>query len=275
LVERFHFSLPPDSWGNFVFKRMGVLTERQSLLSETCGGLRVVSEKERRAKPHKKDQEVQGRQEEITVGKDQETEAAVEAKEFFDPESADRADLLAKYREVEDQLRQEKERVLRFAADSENFKKRLQREKEEQTRYANEAFMRELLPVIDNLERALQHSVPTSNQISLLEGLTMTLKGFIDALARFGCTPLEAIGKPFDPNFHEAVSQEESSEVEPNTVLKELQKGYLLKERLLRPAMVIVSKPASEGKRASGEQKPTETERATKNGEIKIPVRKA
>ena len=103
----------------------------------------------------------------------------------------------------------------------------------------------------------------------------MTLKGFTDTLARFGCTPLEAIGKPFDPNFHEAVSQEESSEVEPNTVLKELQKGYLLKERLLRPAMVIVSKPASAAERDSGDQKPTESERTTNNGGIKIPVRKA
>ena len=235
----------------------------------------MVSEKKRTAKPHGKDQEVQGRQEEITAEKDQKTQAAAEAEGVFAPESADRDDLLAKYREMEDQLRQEKERVLRIAADSENFKKRLQREKEEQTRYANEAFMRELLPVIDNLERALQHSAPTPGQNSLLEGLTMTLKGFTDTLARFGCTPVEAIGKPFDPNFHEAVSQEESAEVAPNTVLKELQKGYLLKERLLRPAMVIVSKPASEAERDSGDQKPTDTKRATNNGEIRIPVRKA
>jgi molecular chaperone GrpE len=235
----------------------------------------VVSEKKRTTKPHKKDQEVQGRQEEITAEKDEKTKAAAEAEEIFEPESADRADLLAKYREMEDQLRQAEERLLRIAADAENFKKRLQREKEEQTRYANEAFMRELLPVIDNLERALHHSAPTPNQNGLLEGLNMTLKGFTDTLVRFGCTPLEAIGKPFDPNFHEAVSQEESSEVEPNTVLKELQKGYTLKERLLRPAMVIVSKPASEAERDSGDQQATETERATKNGEVKIPVRKA
>jgi molecular chaperone GrpE len=235
----------------------------------------VVSEKKRTAKPHKKDQEVKGRQEEISAEKDDKSKAAVEAEELFDPESAERADLLAEYRKMEDQLRQAEERLLRVAADAENFKKRLQREKEEQTRYANEAFMRELLPVIDNLERALQHSAPTPNQEGLLEGLNMTLKGFIDTLARFGCTPLAAIGKTFDPKFHEAVSQDESSEVEPNTVVTELQKGYILKERLLRPAMVIVSKPASGAERNSGGQRPTETERATKNGEVKIPVRKA
>lgn len=234
----------------------------------------MVSKKERTAKPQEKDKEVQGQQEEITADKYDKTQAAVEAEEFFDPESADRADLLLKIRELEDQLGQAEERVLRTAADAENFKKRLQREKEEQTRYANETFMRELLPVIDNLERALQHSATAPNQEGLLEGLNMTLKGFTDTLARFGCRALETIGKTFDPNFHEAVSQEESSKVEPNTVLRELQKGYMLKERLLRPAIVIVSKPASEAERDTGDQDPTETKRA-KNGEVKITVRKA
>jgi molecular chaperone GrpE len=234
----------------------------------------VVSKKERTAKPEENDKEMQGQQEEITAEKDGKTKAALEAEEFFDPESADRDDLLLKFRELEDQVGQAEERALRTAADAENFKKRLQREKEEQARYANETLVRELLPVIDNLERALQHSAIAPNQEGLLEGLNMTLKGFLDTLARFGCTALEAIGKTFDPNFHEAVSQEESSKVEPNTVLKELQKGYMLKERLLRPAMVIVSKPASEAERDKGKQEATETKRA-KNGEVKIPVRKA
>jgi molecular chaperone GrpE len=233
----------------------------------------VVSKKERTAKPQEKDKEEQGQQVEVTAEQDDKAKAAVEGEVFFDPENADRADILAKYRELQDQLRQAEERVLRTAADAENFKKRLQREKEDQTRYANETFMRELLPVIDNLERAVQHSATAPNQEGLLEGLNMTLKGFIDTLARYGCTVLEAIGKTFDPNFHEAVSQEESSKEEPNTVLKELQKGYMLKERLLRPAMVIVSKPASEVERDTGDQNPTETKR-TKNGEVKIPVRK-
>ncbi len=234
----------------------------------------MVSKKERTAKPQEKDKEVQGQQQEITAEKDDKAIAAGEAEEVFDPERADRDDLLLKFRELEDQLRQAEERVLRTAAEAENFKKRLQREKEEQTRYANETFMRDLLPVMDNLERALQHSATAPNQEGLLEGLSMTLKGFTDTLARFGCTALKAIGKTFDPNFHEAVSQEESSKVEPGTVLKELQKGYMLKDRLLRPAMVIVSKPASESERDRKDQAPAETKRA-KNGEVKIPVRKA
>ena len=234
----------------------------------------MVSEKERTAETQEKGREVQEEQKEFTAENVDKHITAEDSVEFFDPESADRDDLLSKYRELEYQLRQTEERVLRTAADAENFKKRLQREKEEQTRYANETLMRELLPVIDNLERALEHSVSAPNHEGLLEGLKMTLKGFTDALARFGCTPLETIGKAFDPNFHEAVSQEESSEVEPNTVLRELQKGYLLKERLLRPAMVIVSKPPSKAARHSEEQKATGTTRA-KRGEVKIPVRKA
>ena len=234
----------------------------------------MVSKKERTAEPEQKDKEEQGQQVEINTERDDKARGAVKAEESFDPETADRAQLLVKYSELEEQLRQAEERVLRTAADAENFKRRLQREKEEQIRYANETFMRQLLPVIDNLERALQHSATAPNQESLLEGVNMTLKGFIETLSRFGCTVLETIGKTFDPNFHEAVSQEESSKVEPNTVLQELQKGYMLKERLLRPAMVIVSKPASEAERDTRDQNPTETERA-KNGEVKIPVRKA
>jgi molecular chaperone GrpE len=200
-------------------------------------------------------------------------EAEIEQKEPFDPETADGNTLLAKYRELEDELSETQERVLRTAADAENFKKRLQREKEEQTRYANESFMRELLSVIDNLERALEHSEAGADQGGLLEGLNMTLKGFLDTLTRFGCTPVETAGKPFDPNFHEAVSQEESADHEPNTVLRELQKGYMLKERLLRPAMVLVSKRTSQQNSATREQTTAKSVEAN-SGEVKIKVKK-
>lgn len=233
----------------------------------------MVSKKERTEKPQEKEQEVKGRREEITAEKDKTTSDAVEADKLFDPETAERSDLLAKYRELEDQVRQAQEQKLRTAAEADNFRKRLLREKEEQTRYANEALMQELLPVVDNLERALQHFATTSNQEGLLEGLNMTLRGFLDTLNKFGCMPLEAVGKPFDPNFHEAVAQEENSEVEPNTVLRELQKGYVLKERLLRPAMVIVSKPNSQAEKETKNQRADESETASTD-EVKISVRK-
>ncbi|UCG13841.1 MAG: nucleotide exchange factor GrpE [Deltaproteobacteria bacterium] len=192
-------------------------------------------------------------------------DTAVE-KEDFDPETAHRETLLKKYRELEVQLREALDQTLRVAADAENFKKRIEREKEDQTRYANEAFVRDLLPVIDNLERALEHSEAGPNQEGLVEGLQMTLRGFIDTLGKFGCTPVEAMNQAFDPNFHEAVSQEESSEHPANTVVRELQKGYMLKERLLRPAMVVVSKPPHQSAESVPEQSTGDTERADKTG---------
>ena len=181
-------------------------------------------------------------------------EEEVDRVEDFNPETADRDALLENYMELESQLTEAEDRVLRTAAEADNFKKRLQREKEEQTRYANESILRDLLPVIDNLERALDHFHAGSDEGRLAEGLNMTLKGFVDTLSRFGCTQVESKGKAFDPNFHEAVSQEETADHDTNVVLRELQKGYLLKERLLRPAMVVVSKPSSQGRDGSQKQ---------------------
>ncbi len=236
----------------------------------------MVSRKKRTAEPQNNVNENQEDQQEISPeleSQAQAEEAEIEQEEPFDPETADGEALLFKYRELEAELSEAQERVLRTAADAENFKKRLQREKEEQTRYANESFIRELLTVIDNLERALEHSGSESDQEGLVEGLNMTLKSFLDTLTRFGCTQVEAEGKPFDPNFHEAVSQEESADHEPNTVLNELQKGYMLKERLLRPAMVLVSKRSSKQDTDSREQ--TTAENAESNsGEVKIKVKK-
>lgn len=231
---------------------------------------------ERTAKPEDSTKEEQeGRKEVPSEGgaKAQAKQAEIEKKEDFDPDTADRDTWLARCEELEDQLGEAEERVLRAAADAENFKKRLQREKEEQTRYANESFMRELLPVIDNLERALEHSQAESNQGSMVEGLKITLKVFIETLAKFGCTPIEAVGEPFDPNFHEAVSQEEAAEHEVNAVVRELQKGYMLKDRLLRPAMVVVSKPPSQKSDAT-EEKETGGQAKAEKGEVKIKVKK-
>ena len=236
----------------------------------------MVSKEKRTAEPQNNVNENQEDQQEISPELEDQAradEAEIEQEEAFDPETADGDTLLAKYRELEDKLSEAQERVLRTAADAENFKKRLQREKEEQTRYANESLMRELLPVIDNLERALEHSEAGADQGGLLEGLNMTLKGLLDTLTRFGCTPVEAAGKPFDPNFHEAVSQEESADHEPNTVLRELQKGYMLKERLLRPAMVLVSKRTSQQDTATRDQTTAKAAEAN-SGEVKIKVKK-
>lgn len=136
------------------------------------------------------------------------------------------------------------DRFLRQAAELENFKKRIQREKEEATRYANETLIRDLLPVLDNLERAVEHAKGGGNGEPLVEGVEMVLKGFLDVLNKHGVTQVSAVGERFDPERHEAMAQVESDSHEPNTVVEEYHKGYLLLERLLRPSLVSVAKPS-------------------------------
>jgi molecular chaperone GrpE len=133
--------------------------------------------------------------------------------------------------------------MLRISAEFENYKKRSARETESFRKFANDSILKDLLPVVDNMERAIQ-STAASEQASgcILEGVDLTLKEILRVLERYGVKPVEAQGKPFDPAIHEAVMQEESEEFPENTVLKEFQRGYMLHDRLLRPAMVVVSK---------------------------------
>jgi len=141
---------------------------------------------------------------------------------------------------------------LRERADLENFRRRAQREKEDLSRFANENIIREIIPVVDNLERAVAHARQEGgDNEGLLQGVEMTLSMFAKALDKFGVTPIKTIGEPFDPSRHEAIGQVESTEHAPNTVVHEMQKGYLLSSRLLRPAMVMLAKaPAAEASAA-------------------------
>jgi molecular chaperone GrpE len=137
------------------------------------------------------------------------------------------------------------ERWLRERADSENLKKRTARERTETARFATEGLVRDLLPVVDNLERAVQAAQGGGNGKPLVEGVSLVLKALLDVLARHGVTRVEAEGTRFDPTHHEAVAHVESAEHEPNAVIQEHQPGYRLHERLLRPALVTVSKGRS------------------------------
>jgi molecular chaperone GrpE len=139
-----------------------------------------------------------------------------------------------------------KDTMLRMAAEFENYKKRMERERSTMMKYAEEAIIKELLPSIDNLERAIEQGRETSNIDDLLTGVELTRKGLLAALEKFEVSPLESIGAPFDPNHHEALAMEESSDVEANSILKEFQKGYMFKDRLIRPAKVVVAKKAEE-----------------------------
>lgn len=132
---------------------------------------------------------------------------------------------------------------LRERADLENVRKRNQRDKEDAIRYANDRLLKEMVPVLDNLERAIEHAAQeeTDNQ-GLIEGVNMTINQFRKALEDFGVKAINAIGADFDPNLHQAMGQLESADQAPNTVVTEFQKGYLLHDRLLRPSLVMVAK---------------------------------
>jgi molecular chaperone GrpE len=131
---------------------------------------------------------------------------------------------------------------LRQVAELENFKKRVAREKEEAIRYGNEALVKDLLPVLDNLERAVEHAELGGNGKPLLAGIELVLKGFLEVLEKHGVTQVSAKGEPFNPQKHEAFAQVESTDHEPNTVVEELHKGYFMADRLLRPSLVSVAK---------------------------------
>ena len=134
------------------------------------------------------------------------------------------------------------DRFMRQAAELDNFKKRASREREDAVRFANESLIKDLLPVIDNLERAVAHASGGGNGNPIVEGVEMVLKGLLDALAKHGVTQISAVGQPFDPTMHEAMAQVESQTHQPNSVVDELHKGYTLRDRLLRPALVSVAK---------------------------------
>lgn len=152
-------------------------------------------------------------------------------------------ELKKKLEEKEKEAREHYDRLLRVAADFDNYKKRAIREKEEWTKFANEDLIRAILPFIDNLERAVNHAEKVVDTGVLIEGVRLTIQQILQTLNKFGLSPVESVGKPFDPAMHEAMLVVETDQHEPNRVVEEFQKGYLLNDRLLRPATVSVSKP--------------------------------
>lgn len=145
------------------------------------------------------------------------------------------------------------DRFLRQVAEFENLKRRSARDREDVSRFANEALIKDLLPIVDNLERAVAHASGGGNGKPIVEGVEMVLKGLLDVLAKHGVTQISAIGQGFDPAKHEAIAQVESDTHEPNTVVEELHKGYALHERLLRPALVSVAKTSKIREKKNGE----------------------
>jgi len=144
--------------------------------------------------------------------------------------------------EKDELIKSLQEKILYLQAEFENYKKLKIKEKQDTLKFGNEVLMKELLPVLDNLEMALDHAAKTEDYKGIYDGVKITFNEFLKVLEKAGVTRIEAVGKKFDPNLHEAFYQEEKEDVEPDTVLSEFQKGYLLNNRLMRPSRVVVSK---------------------------------
>jgi molecular chaperone GrpE len=137
------------------------------------------------------------------------------------------------------------ERYLRLAADFENFRRRKNQEVADRSRYASEDAARALLPVLDNLRRAVAHAAEDGTAARFVGGLELVVREFEAALEKLGVEPVDAVGQPFDPSLHEAIGGEESAEVDVDTVVDEVQRGYRLHDRLLRPSLVRVAHPSA------------------------------
>ena len=156
-------------------------------------------------------------------------------------EEMTKQELLKKLTDTREEAEKSYDLYTRTYAEMENIKKRGIKEREELAKYANESIIKEILPVIDNLDKAISHAQNDENSSALVEGLELTRDGLMKALEKAGLKEVEALGKPFDPNFHESVSQQIDDTVAPGHVIMELQKGYLLNGRLMRPSMVVIS----------------------------------
>ncbi len=146
---------------------------------------------------------------------------------------------------VRSELDKARDMELRALADLDNYRKRVSRQMDDERRYAPLPVLRDLLPVLDNLKRTLEAGEKSQDASGLLEGVKNTVKQFYTVLERHHCVPIEALHQPFDPHVHEAVLQQPSSEYPPNTVLHEVQTGFKLHDRVVRPTQVIVSTSAS------------------------------
>ncbi|WP_125560203.1 nucleotide exchange factor GrpE [Pseudoalteromonas rubra] len=187
-------------------------------------------------------------QEDVQENTAEQAEPAQESAQTEQAELSPEEEIAGLYAELEaakQTIEGQKDSVVRAAADSENVRRRAAQDVEKAQKFALEKFSNELLPVVDNLERAIEFADKENEATkSILEGIEMTLKSFNDALAKFGVEAVSPQGEAFNPELHQAMSIQPSNDVSPNTVLAVMQKGYILNGRLLRPAMVMVSKAA-------------------------------
>jgi molecular chaperone GrpE len=197
--------------------------------------------------PQEKKADVRGGnepQEENAGSSQQETQQEASEEEQPKTEQGQNDELAAanaKIAELEAKIKEMENRYLRLYADFENFRRRTRQEMEAAEKYRAQSLVSDLLPALDNFERALKIETENEQAKSILQGMEMVYRSILDALKKEGVEVIEAVGRPFDPHLHQAVMQVEDSNYEPNTVVEEFQKGYKLKDRVIRPSMVKVS----------------------------------
>jgi molecular chaperone GrpE len=179
-------------------------------------------------------------------------------------EEAKKAEVERAKAQANDELLKTRERMLRIAADFENFRKRSKKDLEDAQHKARVDILKEMLPVFDNLARAVEHGGSVQDIEPIIQGARMVTKQFEENLARFGLKRIESVGEVFDPSIHDAIAQEESDEAKPGTIIKEFLAGYMLGDKLLRAAMVVVAKAGPGG---AEKKKEDEEENETDGGD--------
>jgi molecular chaperone GrpE len=174
-------------------------------------------------------------------------EGVLEAEVISDvDETVDQKDWKAEAEALAQQIEGLKDQTIRAQADAQNIRRRAEQDVEKAHKFALEKFAKELLPIVDGLEKAVEAEVASGNEMTTLrEGVEMTLSMFLSGVKKFKLEQIDPVGHPFDPALHEAMTMVEAPDAEPNTVIAAMQKGYTLSGRLIRPAMVVVSKGAS------------------------------
>jgi len=181
----------------------------------------------------------------ISIGNQSEDLNSSETAEKEEMESLTEQTIEDRLAQKEREAQENYDKWLRSVAELENYKKRQEREKAELCKFGQESLIRELLPVLDNIDRAIEHSKVNHVPASFIEGLELARKSFWEVLQKNGVEAINAVGEKFDPNLHEAIMQQEDPEREENSIISEAQKGYKLNDRLLRPSMVVVAKKST------------------------------
>lgn len=201
-----------------------------------------INKEDEKLKSYKKMDKEEGKETENLTEHDENSREKSKEKKVKKTEEMTKRELVKKVEEIEIKAQENYELYMRTYAEMENIKKRGKKEREDLAKFANESLIKEILPAIDNLEKAISHANNDTNESGLVKGLEMTLDGLMKTLEKSGLKEVEAVGKSFDPNFHEAISQQIDDTVAQGHIIMELQKGYLLNERLVRPSMVVISK---------------------------------